>query len=150
MNSEQIDVTANPQDRAATHRGFTILHRLRAWWERQQTAQRLLAADGFERKRMSQELSMGSLDIATLSASPRSGYTLLPAMMARFGVDQALRRPSADGVMRDMRRVCATCPSKRRCVRALAAQTAAQDCRDFCLNAESLVALAAEGAPRPG
>lgn len=145
MNSEQHHVTPNPRGSGEARGTAAIIRRLRAWWERQQTAQRLLAADAGERGRMARELGMGPPDVGRLTASPRSGETLLPAMMGRFHIDEAGLGLSASGALRDMRRVCATCPSTRRCARALAAETPAEECRGFCPNGETLVALAARG-----
>lgn len=141
MNGERHQLTSVPHDMSDSRNEVSFLGRLRAWWERQQTAQRVLAADPFERMRMAQDLGVGLQDLQQLKASPRCGETLLPAMMSRFGVDQAALGPRAGGAVQDMRRVCAACPSKRRCRRALAANTPAEDCRGFCPNAETLAAL---------
>lgn len=141
MNGKQ-DYTTEPAHRSSeTQASPGIARRLRAWWNRKQEAQQVLALDPFERKRMAQDLGVGSTDLAQLVASPPSGATLLPFMMARFGVDAACLAPSARGVLRDMQRVCATCPSKRRCTHALLANASATDCRSFCLNAETLFSL---------
>lgn len=147
MNNQRNDAKVKSLDGVGPGVRVNMLGRVRAWWERQQTAQRLLGTDPFERRRITQDLGVGALDPGTLTASPVSGQSLLDHMMARFGVDEAAFGRNADGAFRDMRRVCVTCPSKRRCVRALSAQARAEECRDFCLNAETLVALASQGSP---
>lgn len=151
MNVKKNCVAAGAHADTELRMGAGIVQRLRGWWERQQTAQRVLALDPLERKRMGWDLGTGPADVRQLAASPLNGETLLPAMMARFGIDSAELGPSAGGALRDMRRVCSICPAKRRCIRALTAGASADECRRFCLNSETLWSLAPVGVShQPG
>lgn len=151
MNGKKSRVAGGSRADSELREGAGIVRRFRGWWDRQQTAQRALALDPLERKRMAWDLGTGPTDLRQLTASPQSGETLLPVMMARFRIDSADLGPTASGALRDMRRVCSTCPAKRQCTHALTAGASADECRRFCLNAETLLSLAPVGVShQPG
>ena len=119
----------------------TMARRAQAWLRRQRQAQRLWSMDPRERRRMAGELGVGPVDLGQAVTADRDDPLLLGEMMQRFGVDAAGLPTRTRGALRDMERVCASCPSKRRCVRALAAGSTAAECRAFCPNAPTLDSL---------
>jgi hypothetical protein len=65
----------------------------------------------------------------------------LPKMMAAIGLDAKAISRAQPLVMRDLERVCVLCERKDQCDRDLAAGTAAQHYKEYCVNAETLAAL---------
>ncbi|MGM0782597.1 MAG: hypothetical protein ACQEUM_00640 [Pseudomonadota bacterium] len=61
--------------------------------------------------------------------------TLMPAMMQRFGLDEASF--AADSGFAAIRKTCNACPVAGQCWRAMRRDADADECRSFCPNAEA-------------
>ena len=70
----------------------------------------------------------------------------LPELLKALGIDEPALARTQPLVLRDMERVCALCHDKGQCDRDLAAGTAAEHYRGYCLNASTIDLLGQEAS----
>lgn len=138
MNDQWPDDDSDVRHVTARGRMRRLAGRVRDWWRRQEMARRVLEVDAHERGRLSQDLGIAEGDLFGLLRATPAGETQLPRMMRRFGLDTTVMHSATRSMVRDLQRVCAMCPHKRRCAHALAANAPARVCRGFCPNAAAL------------
>ena len=111
------------------------------WLERRREIAELCTCDAISREKIATDLgvSLGELD-QLVRRGPHAADEL-PKMMAAVGLDAKAIARAQPLVMRDLERVCALCEQKKQCGRDLAAGTAAQHYKEYCVNAETLAAL---------
>ncbi|MCC5858094.1 MAG: hypothetical protein JJT90_08060 [Ectothiorhodospiraceae bacterium] len=112
---------------------------LRAMRERYRLLRDLERLDAGERQRLLQDARVNRGELPGFHA--QGPDQLLPRMMARFGLDTATLEHQNGAVLRDIQRVCAACPSQRRCRKALMAGAPLEECRVLCPNAGTFEAL---------
>lgn len=99
-------------------------------------------------KRLAQDLDLSIPDLLSLSSRGLYGSNLLERRMAVLNLDPGELARSEPALLRDLQRLCTTCPSPRRCARDLAqelarnpAEPASRDWREYCPNATTLYML---------
>jgi uncharacterized protein YjiS (DUF1127 family) len=100
-----------------------------------------------EVKRELTDLGASRADIPTLLEGHPHVQELQPKMLERAGVDieEASRVP---GRLRDIQRICGTCPNPNRCRRWLESEGSKDDFHAFCPNAAALDKLPRKGNAR--
>ncbi len=119
---------------------------LRAMRERYRLVRDLERLDTGERQRLLQDAQVNRGELPGFRA--HGPDQLLPRMMARFGLDPVSLKHQHGAVLRDLQRVCAACPSQRRCGKLLMAGAALEECRRLCPNAGTFEALTDADASR--
>ncbi len=120
------------------------------WWRKQRDIRRSLTrldqCDDREVAHMASDVNLTVGDLrAALQRAPEEAKLLL-RRMAVLGLDsEGLARQEA-GVMRDLERLCAICPTKKRCLKELKQDPQNPAWREHCLNEWTLIALRGGGA----
>ena len=120
------------------------------WWRKQRDIRRSLASfDQCDDREVAHMASDVNLTVGELRAALRhtpEDAKLLLRRMAVLGLDsEGLARREA-GVMRDLERLCAICPTKKRCRKELKQDPHNPAWRKHCLNEPTLAALQGCGA----
>ena len=97
-----------------------------------------------ERRYLASDLALSESELLTLSASGRDNTELMERMMRANGIDPDRMRAALDTPIRDIERVCTKCRNVARCRRELDAGTAAMHGHEYCPNASTFDALAAQ------
>ena len=106
----------------------------------------LCTCDGAEYGLIARDLGVSPGELNELVRRGPHAADELPKMMAALGLDaQAIAR-AQPLVIRDLERVCALCAQKKQCDRDLAAGTAAQHYKEYCLNAPTFTSLGVAGS----
>ena len=105
-----------------------------------------------EYARIAHDLGLSKGELSELTNLGSHAADELPKMMAALKLDAKAIARAQPRVMRDMSRVCAHCQDKRRCNDAIMEGTAPDTHADFCANAPTFDALAAQehGPSMPG
>ncbi len=116
------------------------------WLERRREIAELCTCDAIGREvgeyaRIAADLGVSPGELNQLVRHGPDAADELPKMIAALGLDAKAIARAQPLVMRDLQRVCALCEQKNQCGRDLAAGTAAQHYKHYCLNAETLAAL---------
>ena len=111
------------------------------WLERRREIAELCTCDAISREKIAIDLGVSPGELDQLVRRGPHAADELPKMMAAIGLDAKAIARAQPLVMRDLERVCALCEQKKQCGRDLAAGTAAQHYKEYCVNAETLAAL---------
>ena len=98
--------------------------------------------DSGEFHRIADELGVTSEELGTLVRKGPHAADELPKLLASLGIDAEAVSRVQPMVFHDMERVCARCVQKGRCDRDLHDNTSAQHYEEYCLNAQTIDALA--------
>jgi hypothetical protein len=124
-----------------------IFH-LRAWFRDWRRRRRTLADLDFcgaaEAKRMARDVGVSPAELRVLAGKWPDELPLLTRRMAQEGLDRDEIVQSDIRIFRDLQRVCSLCKSKRHCELDLAYNPSHPSWRDYCPNATTLAAVAAE------
>ena len=104
------------------------------------------ACDATEYALIARDLGLSPSELDQLVRRGPHAADELPKMMAVLGLDARAIARAQPLVVRDLQRVCALCEQKKQCERDLAAGTAAQHYKEYCLNAPTFDSLGA-GSP---
>jgi len=111
------------------------------WLERRREIAELCTCDAISREKIAIDLGVSPGELDQLIRRGPHAADELPKMMAAIGLDAKAIARAQPLVMRDLERVCVLCERKDQCDRDLAAGTAAQHYKEYCVNAETLAAL---------
>ena len=111
------------------------------WLERRREIAELCTCDAIGREKIAIDLGLSSGELDQLVQRGPHAADELPKMMAALGLDAKAIARAQPLVMRDLERVCALCEQKKQCGRDLAAGTAAQHYKEYCVNAETFAVL---------
>jgi len=111
------------------------------WLERRREIAELCTCDAISREKIAIDLGVSPGELDQLIRRGPHAADELPKMMAAIGLDAKAIARAQPLVMRDLERVCALCEQKKQCGRDLAAGTAAQHYKEYCVNAETLAVL---------
>jgi hypothetical protein len=100
--------------------------------------------DAREVARIATDLGISTGDLRSLAKAEPGSAKLLGYMLTALGIDPKGLARTEPLVMRDLERLCTTCPDKKRCRHDLEEFSAAQHFHDYCPNAVTLDALVAE------
>ena len=111
------------------------------WLERRRDIAELCTCDAIGREKMATDLGVSPGELDQLVRRGPHAADELPKMMAAVGLDAKAIARAQPLVMRDLERVCVLCERKDQCDRDLAAGTAAQHYKEYCVNAGTLATL---------
>ena len=111
------------------------------WLERRREIAELCTCDAISREKIAIDLGVSPGELDQLVRRGPHAADELPKMMAAVGLNTEAIARAQPLVMRDLERVCVLCERKDQCDRDLAAGTAAQHYKEYCVNAETLAAL---------
>ena len=111
------------------------------WLNNAREIAELCTCDAISREKIAIDLGVSPGELDQLVRRGPHAADELPKMMAAIGLDAKAIARAQPLVMRDLERVCALCERKDQCDRDLAAGTAAQHYKEYCVNAETLAAL---------
>lgn len=97
-----------------------------------------------ERAGILHELGLNEASIDKLSASNRGPQELLPRRLHDVGLDAAVLDEQEPTAMRDLTRVCATCPDHRACRHDMEQPDAVARLDGYCPNTHTIEALLRE------
>jgi hypothetical protein len=97
-----------------------------------------------ETARIARDLGVGGPELRVLAGKWPDSSDLLSRRMKEIKLDGATTARIEREVFRDLQRVCTLCASKRKCQHDLARNPADPAWREYCPNATTLAALAAE------
>jgi transcriptional regulator with XRE-family HTH domain len=122
-----------------------ILNAIANWIKKYRYAaglhQELAGCGADEVARIARDLGIDTAELFKLSDNGPGAADLLQRMLRALGADPNTLALIDPLVMRDLQRLCISCSHKKRCEHDLAAETAAQNYREYCPNAVSLDAL---------
>jgi hypothetical protein len=101
-----------------------------------------------EMERIARDVGVSGADLSILAGKWPDAADLLYWRMNETKLDRTEITHADPQVMRDLQRVCTVCGSKRRCEHALANNPSDPAWQKYCLNATTLLALAAERATK--
>ena len=111
------------------------------WLKHRRELNELRQLNTVEFDRIASELRVSPTDLNELVRQGPHAADELPKMLKVLGIDEEALARTQPLVLRDMERVCALCADKGECDRDLAAGTAAQHYKGYCLNAPSIEVL---------
>ena len=111
------------------------------WLEHRREIAELCTCDAIGREKIAIDLGVSPGELDRLVQRGPHAADELPQMMAALGLDAKAIARAQPLVMRDLERVCALCEQKKQCGRDLAAGTAAQHYKEYCVNAAALATL---------
>ena len=97
--------------------------------------------DANEFSRIAHELCVTTGDLDTFVRQGPHAVDELPKLLKALGIDEKALARSQPLVLRDMKRVCASCAQKAQCGQDLDAGTSDQHYETYCLNASTIDAL---------
>ena len=111
------------------------------WLNHTREIAELCTCDAISREKIATDLGLSPGELNQLIRRGPHAADELPKMMAAIGLDAKAIARAQPLVMRDLERVCALCEQKKQCGRDLAAGTAAQHYKEYCVNAETFAVL---------
>jgi transcriptional regulator with XRE-family HTH domain len=111
------------------------------WLKHRRELNELRQLNTVEFDRIASELGVSPTDLNELVRQGPHAADELPKMLKVLGIDEEALARTQPLVLRDMERVCALCAHKGECDRDLAAGTAAEHYKGYCLNAPSIEVL---------
>jgi transcriptional regulator with XRE-family HTH domain len=111
------------------------------WLKHRRELSELRQLNTVEFDRIASELRVSPADLNELVRQGPHAADELPKMLKVLGIDEEALARTQPLVLRDMKRVCALCADKRECDRDLAAGTAAEHYKGYCLNASTIASL---------
>jgi len=118
-----------------------LLNTLNDWLKHRREWNELRQLSTVEFDRIASELRVSPTDLNELVRQGPHGADELPKMLKVLGIDERALSRTQPLLLRDMVRVCALCMHKSECDRDLAAGTAAEHYKGYCLNAPSIEGL---------
>lgn len=122
------------------------------WWRRQRDIRRnrdsLDRCGADEVAHMASDLHLTTGELRAALRHTPDDARLLRRRMAVLDLDPERLARRVPGVMRDLERLCALCPTKKRCVKELARDPDNPAWREHCLNELTLSALRSGRAVR--
>jgi hypothetical protein len=95
-------------------------------------------------ERMAHDIGISGSELRKLAGLGPDSADLLLQRMAALDLDQNEVARSERATFQDLQRVCTMCDCHRRCARDLARDPGAPAWKDYCPNAQTLVALSAQ------
>jgi hypothetical protein len=123
-----------------------LIDRFGDWLKHRRELSEIRQMDRAEFDHIAGELRVSPDQLDTLVRRGPHAADELPKLLRVLGIDQAGLARTEPLVLRDMERVCALCQEKRKCDRDLAAGTSAEHYEGYCLNADTIDALARQQA----
>ena len=111
------------------------------WLKHRRELNELRQLNTVEFDRIASELGVSPTDLNELVRQGPHAADELPKMFKVLGIDEETLARTQPLVLRDMELVCALCAHKGECDRDLAAGTAAEHYKGYCLNAPSIEGL---------
>jgi uncharacterized protein DUF6455 len=121
-----------------------LARRWREWAGRRRTLAAFDVCGPGETVRIARDLGVGGAELRVLVGKWPDSSDLLSRRMKEIKLDDATTVGIEPEVFRDLQRVCTLCASKRKCQHDLARNPADPAWREYCPNATTLAALAAE------
>jgi uncharacterized protein YjiS (DUF1127 family) len=118
-----------------------LTHTFSEWLNHRREINEMRQLSSVEFDRVAADLQLSPADLNQLVNQGPHAADELPKMLAALGIgadDLARIEPV---VLHDMERVCAMCSHKRECDHDLAAGTAAEHYKEYCLNAPTIEEL---------
>jgi hypothetical protein len=116
----------------------TLLSRVRDWWRRHNE---LSGLDPKELQKVAGELGMSTGTLEDLVARGPDAAAQLYERLDALGLSETDVERAAQGVLRDLQRMCACCDEKGRCEKDLRTDPDGAGWKDYCPNAVTLDAL---------
>ena len=113
----------------------------RRWCDRRDFA-RFVQNDPTEATRLAQDLNVDKASLVRIAGQGRGPPVLLNRRLRALGIDPEHLRRSEPAVAQDLARCCALCGCRSRCARDLSRQPASENWRTYCVNEQTLAALA--------
>src|ERR1700681_3572262 len=111
------------------------------WLKHRQEIREMRELDANEFSRIAHELCVTTGDLDTFVRQGPHAVDELPKLLKALGIDEKALARSQPLVLRDMKRVCASCAQKAQCGQDLDAGTSDQHYETYCLNASTIDAL---------
>jgi transcriptional regulator with XRE-family HTH domain len=111
------------------------------WLKHRRELNELRQLNTVEFDRIASELRVSPADLNELVRQGPHAADELPKLLKVLGIDEEALARTQPLVLRDMERVCALCADKGECDRDLAAGTAAEHYKGYCLNAPTIEVL---------
>jgi transcriptional regulator with XRE-family HTH domain len=111
------------------------------WLKHRRDLNELRQLNSAEFDRIAGELQVSPADLTELVRQGPHAADELPKLLKVLGIDETALVRTQPLVLRDMERVCALCQDKGQCDRDLAAGTAAEHYKGYCLNASTIDVL---------
>ena len=118
-----------------------VLETFTDWLKHRREMNEIRRLDCAEFNRIASDLRVSPGDLDEMVRHGPHAADELPQMLKALGIDEANLASAQPLLLRDMQRVCAMCQSKPECDHDLAAGTAAEHYRDYCLNASTIEEL---------
>ena len=116
------------------------------WMKQRRELNELRQLSTAEFDRIAGELRVSPADLNQLVHQGPHAADELRELLKALGIDEPALARTQPLVLRDMERVCALCHDKGQCDRDLAAGTAAEHYRGYCLNASTIDLLGQEAS----
>lgn len=113
------------------------------WLKHRREVNEMRQLDRVEFDRIAGDLRISPDDLDELVRHGPHAADELPQMLKALGIDENSLATTQPLLLRDMERVCALCTDKRKCDHDLAAGTAAEHYKEYCLNAPTIDQLKA-------
>ncbi len=120
-----------------------VIERIHAWVQHRRNIAELQELDAGEFQRMARELGLapGYLDMLVQQGPPDADE--LPLMMKALGFSQETINSINPREYHDMQTCCGECEHKHTCINDISAETAAENYKNYCANADTIGALMA-------
>jgi len=115
-----------------------LISTLADWLKHRRELNEMRRLDRAEFDRIASDLRVAPNDLDELVRHGPHAADELPQLLKALGIAEGDLASTQPLLLRDMERVCALCLHKRQCDRDLAAGTAADRFRDYCLNAPTI------------
>jgi hypothetical protein len=108
------------------------------WLKHRRELSEIRQMDRTDFDRIAADLQVSPDDLDELVRQGPHAADEMPKLLKVLGIDEADLASAYPLVLRDMERVCALCQHKAQCDRDLAAGTAAEHYKGYCLNAPTI------------
>lgn len=108
------------------------------WLKQRRELNELRQLDRNEFDRIASDLRISADDLDELVRHGPHAADELSKLLKALGIDESDLASTEPVLLRDMERVCALCQHKRQCDHDLAAGTASEHYREYCLNAPTI------------
>lgn len=114
---------------------------VQAWRDRRDMERELGSLPEEERQRLLADVGLNDDDLQALLTHPEQVATLMPAALARYGVDVRALEHDHRELLHDLQRTCAHCRDTKRCRHLLADPDGLAEHAKLCPNAPTIAAL---------
>jgi len=115
-----------------------LIGKFAGWLKHRRELNEIRQLDRTEFDQIANDLRVSPNDLDELVRIGRHGTDELPHMLKSLGISEADLKRTEPMLVRDMQRVCSLCRDKAHCDRELAAGTAAEHYKGYCLNAANI------------